>query len=100
MSISLIVGPPNSGRAGEVRRRLLASLDREPVLVVPTADDAARFEADLCEAAGDRSILGAETLTFRRLFEELAPPRASRPLPRSRLRNAWPSSERPRARRR
>ena len=73
MSISLIVGPPNSGRAGEVRRRLLASLDREPVLVVPTADDAARFEADLCEAAGDRSILGAETLTFRRLFEELAP---------------------------
>jgi len=72
MSLSLIVGPPNSGRAGEVRRRLEASLDRDPVLVVPTADDAARFEADLCRAAGSGAILGASTLTFRRLFEELA----------------------------
>lgn len=72
MGLSLIVGPPNSGRAGEVRRRLLESLERGPVLVVPTADDAARFEAELCEAGGGRSILGASTLTFRRLFEELA----------------------------
>jgi len=72
MPISLIVGPPNSGRAGEVRRRLLTSLGHDPVLVVPTADDAARFEAELCEATGGSSILGAETLTFRRLFEELA----------------------------
>ena len=43
MPISVIVGPPNSGRAGAIRERLEAALDREPVLVVPTADDAARF---------------------------------------------------------
>ena len=72
MGLELIVGPPNSGRSGEIRRRLLDALDRDPVLVVPTADDASRFEADLCEGAPGRSILGASILTFRRLFEELA----------------------------
>ncbi len=72
MGLSLIVGPPNSGRAGEIRRRLLGNLDRDPVLVVPTADDATRFEADLCGGAEGRSVLGASILTFRRLFEQLA----------------------------
>ena len=48
MPLSLIVGPPNSGRAGEAQARFLAGLAEDPLLVVPTADDAARFERELC----------------------------------------------------
>jgi len=70
MAISVIVGPPNSGRAGAIRERLEAVLDREPVLVVPTADDAARFERELC--GGDGALLGASISTFHRLRDEIA----------------------------
>ncbi len=54
MPLSLIVGPPNSGRAGEIRRELMAKLRDEPVLVVPTGDDVARFERELVMATGPR----------------------------------------------
>ena len=70
MPLKLIVGPPNSGRAGEVRRRLGEALDREPVLVVPTGDDAAWFERELC--AGQRPSLGVSIRTFGWLFEDVA----------------------------
>jgi ATP-dependent helicase/DNAse subunit B len=69
MSISVIFGPPNSGRAGAIQARLEQALDREPVLVVPTADDAARFERELCELGG--ALLGASIHTFRRLTDEI-----------------------------
>src|SRR5215208_3039598 len=69
MSISVIFGPPNSGRAGAIQARLEESLDREPVLVVPTADDAARFERELCGSGG--ALLGASIHTFRRLTDEI-----------------------------
>jgi ATP-dependent helicase/DNAse subunit B len=84
MSLSLIVGPPNSGRAGAVRERLEAGLGRDPVLVVPTLEDASRFEQELCTGASPprspfggpppgerRAILGVSILTFERLFEEV-----------------------------
>jgi ATP-dependent helicase/DNAse subunit B len=70
MSISVIVGPPNSGRAGAIRDRLEADLESEPVLVVPTADDAARFERELCGSGG--ALLGASISTFVRLRDEIA----------------------------
>src|SRR5919197_4097879 len=70
MSISIIVGPPNSGRAGAIRDRLEAALASEPVLVVPTADDAARFERELCASGG--ALLGASISTFGRLRDEVA----------------------------
>ena len=70
MSISVIVGPPNSGRAGAIRERLEAALPSEPVLVVPTADDSARFERELC--AGGGALLGASITTFHRLRDEVA----------------------------
>ena len=70
MSISVIVGPPNSGRAGAIRERLEAALTSEPVLVVPTADDAARFERELCGDGG--ALLGASISTFHRLRDEVA----------------------------
>jgi len=70
MPISVIYGPPNSGRAGAIREGLERSLDREPVLVVPTADDAARFERELVSDGG--ALLGAAIQTFRRLTDEIA----------------------------
>src|SRR5204863_5216621 len=79
MSLSLIVGPPNSGRAGEIRARLEAALDRDPVLVVPTLDDADRFERELCE--GDGAMLGVSICTFRGLTEEIAAATAVDALP-------------------
>jgi ATP-dependent helicase/DNAse subunit B len=69
MSLELIVGPPNSGRAGVILARLRAALDRDPLLVVPTADDVARFERDLCAAGGP--AIGATIRTFGSLTDEI-----------------------------
>jgi ATP-dependent helicase/DNAse subunit B len=70
MSLELIVGPPNSGRAGEILDRLRSALERDPLLVVPTGDDIARFERDLCR--GDRPAIGATIRTFSSLTDEIA----------------------------
>jgi RecB family exonuclease len=67
--LKLILGPPNSGRAGLVRRRYLAALERDPVLVVPTVDDVFAFERELC---GDGAALGGTVLTFGALFGQIA----------------------------
>lgn len=69
MPLKLIHGPPNSGRAGLVRQRFEAALDRDPVLVVPTLDDVYAFERELCEVG---AILGGTTTTFRGLFRAVA----------------------------
>jgi ATP-dependent helicase/DNAse subunit B len=69
MSLHLIHGPPNSGRAGLVRRRLTAALERDPVLVVPTIDDVYSFERELCEKG---AVLGATVTTFGGLFRAVA----------------------------
>ena len=45
-------------------------LDREPVLVVPTGDDAAQFERDLCAQSG--AVIGVGIRTFGSLFDEVA----------------------------
>jgi ATP-dependent helicase/DNAse subunit B len=78
MALKLIHGPPNSGRAGRIRHGLLAVLDRDPVLVVPTLDDVYAFERELC-ASG--AVLGADVMTFGGLFRAVttaagAPPGA------------------------
>jgi ATP-dependent helicase/DNAse subunit B len=69
MPLKLIHGPPNSGRAGRIRRGLLAVLDRDPVLVVPTLDDVYAFERELCTAG---AVLGADVMTFGGLFRAVA----------------------------
>jgi len=69
MPLHLIHGPPNSGRAGLVRERFEAALERDPVLVVPTLDDVHWFEREL--AAGG-AMLGATTTTFPGLFRLVA----------------------------
>jgi ATP-dependent helicase/DNAse subunit B len=65
MPLQLIHGPPNSGRAGLIRQRFGAMLERDPVLVVPTVDDVFGFEREICE---DGAVLGATVLTFGGLF--------------------------------
>jgi ATP-dependent helicase/DNAse subunit B len=82
MPLKLIQGPPNSGRAGRIRRGLTAVLERSPVLVVPTVDDVDRFQSELC---AEGAVIGAEVTTFDRangLFAMVAsaggaPPRPS-----------------------
>jgi ATP-dependent helicase/DNAse subunit B len=69
MSLQLIHGPPNSGRAGRIRHGLLAVLERDPVLVVPTLDDVYAFERELC---ADGAVLGADVMTFGGLFRAVA----------------------------
>ena len=69
MPLKLIHGPPNSGRAGRIRRGLIAVLDRDPVLVVPTLDDVYAFERELC---ANGAVLGADVMTFSGLFGAVA----------------------------
>jgi ATP-dependent helicase/DNAse subunit B len=76
--LKLIHGPPNSGRAGRIRRALTAALDRDPVLVVPTVDDVYSFERELC---ADGAVLGAKVMTFDGLFQAVATAGGSPPRP-------------------
>jgi ATP-dependent helicase/DNAse subunit B len=77
MPLNLIYGPPNSGRAGLVRRRFADALDRDPVLVVPTVDDVYAFERELCE---EGAVLGGAVVTFRGLFQAVLTAGGSPPL--------------------
>jgi ATP-dependent helicase/DNAse subunit B len=71
--LKLIYGPPNSGRAGVVRRDFLAALELDPILVVPTIDDVFAFERELSTAGGrDGAVLGGATMTFGALFHTVA----------------------------
>jgi ATP-dependent helicase/DNAse subunit B len=74
--LKLILGPPNSGRAGVVRRHYLEALERDPVLVVPTVDDVFSFERELC---GEGAALGGTVLTFGALFGQIATAAGSPP---------------------
>ncbi|MDX6624412.1 MAG: hypothetical protein QOE75_2344 [Solirubrobacterales bacterium] len=76
MPLNLIYGPPNSGRAGLVRERFAAALDRDPILVVPTVDDVFTFERELCQ---DGALLGGGAMTFGALFRTVATAAGSPP---------------------
>jgi RecB family exonuclease len=69
MPLKLIHGPPNSGRAGLIRRRFVAALEHDPVLVVPNVDDVFSFERELC---AEGATLGATAMTFGALFRTVA----------------------------
>ena len=79
MPIELIVGPPNSGRSEAILGRFRAALDRDPVLVVPTAGDVTAFERELCGGAARR--LGGSIATFDALAGEIAANLAPAPAP-------------------
>ena len=77
MTLSVIVGPPNSGRAGEIMARVEGALGRDPVLVVPTVDDVAEFERELCarfaaDGAAQGAVVGVSIQTLAGLTGEIA----------------------------
>ncbi|HTQ68474.1 MAG TPA: PD-(D/E)XK nuclease family protein [Solirubrobacteraceae bacterium] len=70
MSLRLISGPANAGKAqavmGAVRAELAAG--RQPLLVVPTAADVQRYTREL---AGDGALIGARVTRFGGLLGEV-----------------------------
>lgn len=99
MPLKLIHGPPNSGRAGLIRRAFSDALERDPILVVPTVDDVFWFERELC-AGG--AVLGGSAMTFGALFRTVATAAGSPPgtelSPAQRLRAVAVAIERSRGR--
>src|SRR5690349_7225840 len=69
MPLTLVTGPANAAKAGEVLGRFNAALPCEPLLVVPTAADSDHYARELAETG---IVLGAEVVTFDRLIRELA----------------------------
>ena len=68
MPLTLVLGPANSAKAGEVLGAFGAASSRGAILVVPTATDAAHYSREL--AAGG-AVLGS-VLTFSGLAFEIA----------------------------
>jgi ATP-dependent helicase/nuclease subunit B len=68
MPLTLVLGPANSAKAGEVLGAFAAASTRGAILVVPTASDSAHYSREL--AAGG-AILGS-VLTFSGLAREIA----------------------------
>src|SRR4051794_1647916 len=69
MPLKLVTGPANSAKAAEVLGGMRAALDREPLLVVPTAADVDRYRRELSE---DGVVFGARVVRFAGLIEEAA----------------------------
>ena len=68
MPLTLVLGPANSAKAGEVLGAFAAAANRGAILVVPTTVDADHFGREL---AGDGAVLGS-VLTFGGLAAEIA----------------------------
>jgi ATP-dependent helicase/DNAse subunit B len=87
MSLTLVLGPANSAKAGEVLGACAAAADRDAMLVVPTRPDAEWYGRELATRG---AVLGGSVVTFRGLVEEIGrrtgyrPARVS-PLQRDRL---------------
>jgi RecB family exonuclease len=87
MPLTLVTGPANAEKAGHVLAAYRAVLDREPLLVVPTAADVERYRRELA-AAG--AVFGVQVLRFGWLEREVArraavPGRPLGPLARERV---------------
>jgi ATP-dependent helicase/DNAse subunit B len=68
MGLTLVLGPANSAKAGEVLGAYAAAARRGALLVVPTATDAHHYAREL---AGQGAVLGS-VLTFSGLAAEIA----------------------------
>jgi ATP-dependent helicase/DNAse subunit B len=68
MPLTVVLGPANSAKAGEVLGAFAAAAARGALLVVPTAEDASHYAREL---AGESAILGS-VLTFSGLAREIA----------------------------
>ncbi len=69
MALTLVLGPANSAKAGEVLGAYTAAARRGALLVVPTVADARLYEREL---AGAGALLGGSVLTFAGLAREVA----------------------------
>jgi ATP-dependent helicase/DNAse subunit B len=68
MPLTLVLGPANSAKAGEVLAAYAAAARRDALLVVPTSADAAHYDREL---SGVGIALG-RALTFAGLIDEIA----------------------------
>ena len=76
MPLTLVLGPANSAKAGEVLGAFAAASDRGAILVVPTAADADHYARELAHGG---AVLGS-VLTFSGLaFGDRHPRRLQRP---------------------
>ena len=69
MTLTLVTGPANAAKAGEVLGGLRARLEDEPILVVPTFQDVEHAQRELAERG---AVFGARVLRFEWLFREIA----------------------------
>ena len=69
MPLTLVTGPANAAKAGEVLGGLRARLEDEPILVVPAFQDVEHAQRELAERG---AVFGARVLRFDRLFGEVA----------------------------
>jgi ATP-dependent helicase/DNAse subunit B len=69
MPLTLVLGPANSAKAGEVLGAYASATRRGPLLVVPTSADADHYSRELA-AAG--AVLGGSVRTFAGLAAEIA----------------------------
>ena len=81
MPLSLIAGPANAGKVGLLLDRYLASLESEPVLIVPNRSDVDFVERELL--ARRPALLAGTIGTFDDVFERIAQAggEGRRPLP-------------------
>jgi len=65
--LTLLAGPANSGKVATLLDRYLASIDKDPMLIVPNRPDVDRIERDLLERSP--ALLGGSIGTSGDLFE-------------------------------
>ena len=69
MPLTIIKGPPNSGRTDELERLYRRQMHLRPVLVVPGVDDIFEWERRLTRETG--AMLGGQIVHFRDLYGEV-----------------------------
>ncbi len=70
MPLSLLAGPANAGKVALLLERYLATLDSDPILIVPNRPDVDRAERALLTRTG--ALVGGSIGTFADLFERIA----------------------------
>src|SRR3954463_474056 len=78
MPLTLVTGPANSAKAAVVLDGVRDALERDPLLVVPTAADAERYRREL---ADDGAVFGPRVVRFQGLIDEAARRAAAPPRP-------------------
>ncbi|MBA3264467.1 MAG: exodeoxyribonuclease V subunit gamma [Thermoleophilaceae bacterium] len=68
MPLTLVTGPANAAKAGEVLGGLRGRLDDEPILVVPAFQDVEHAQRELADRG---AVFGVSVLRFDRLFREI-----------------------------